>query len=91
MQITLDVPEDIAAQLTASRADLSRAALEGLAMEAYRSGDLSESQVRRLLGLGTRYEVHGFLKSNSVPIRYTEQDLDRDIENLARTRMGGHR
>ena len=81
MQITLDLPEDIAAQLTESRPDLSRAALESLAMEAYRSGDLAESKVRRLLGFATRYELHGFLKSHLIPLRYTEHDLDRDIEN----------
>jgi len=91
MQIALDLPEDIAAQLTASRGDLSRAALEGLAIEAYGSGDLPESQIRRLLGLATRYEVHGFLKGHGVPIRYTEQDLKRDIENVARMRLGGRR
>jgi len=25
--------------------------------------------------------IYGFLKDHSVPLRYNEQDLDRDIEN----------
>jgi predicted HTH domain antitoxin len=81
MQITLELPEDIARHLKTGGSDISRTALEGLALEGYRSGKLSESQVRRLLEFGTRYEVHGFLKEHSVPLRYSEQDLDRDIEN----------
>ena len=81
MQVTLNLPEDIARHLEAGGTGVSRAALEGLALEGYRSGKLSESQVRRLLEFGTRYEVHGFLKQHGVPLRYSEQDLERDMEN----------
>jgi predicted HTH domain antitoxin len=81
MQITLDLPEDIVAELGLSGRDLSRAALEGLALEGYRSRRLSESQVRRLLNFGTRYEVHGFLKEHGIPLHYSEQDLESDIKN----------
>ncbi len=81
MQIVFDLPEDIARELEAGGGDLSRAALEGLALEGYRSGRLSESQVRRLLNFGTRYEVHGFLKEHGAVLRYSEADLESDIEN----------
>jgi predicted HTH domain antitoxin len=81
MQVTVNLPEDIARELAASGRDLSRTALESLALEGYRSGRLSESQVRRLLDFGTRYQVHGFLKEHGVPLRYSEQDLASDIEN----------
>jgi predicted HTH domain antitoxin len=81
MQITLNLPEDIARHLETGGAGIPRAALEGLALEGYRSGKLTESQVRRLLEFGTRYEVHGFLKEHGVPLRYSERDLDRDLEN----------
>jgi len=39
MQITLDLPEDIAGELGIGGCDLSRAALEGLALEGFASGD----------------------------------------------------
>jgi predicted HTH domain antitoxin len=81
MKITVELPEDIALQLERSGRDLSRAALEALAVEGYRSGALSEAQVRKLLNLGTRHEVHGFLKEHDVPLRYTELDLESDTEN----------
>ncbi|HUE03724.1 MAG TPA: UPF0175 family protein [Bryobacteraceae bacterium] len=80
MQISLDLPEDVVRQLQAAGQDISRAVLEGLALEGYRSGNLTESQVRRILGFDTRYEVHGFLKQHDVPLQYNEQDLDRDVE-----------
>ncbi len=79
-QISLDLPDDILLQLQDGGRDVSRAAPEGLALEGYRSGALSESQVRRLLGFGTRLEVHGFLKDHGVSLHFSDQDLDRDIE-----------
>lgn len=48
-------------------------------MEGYRTGALTESQVRRLLGLETRFEVHALLKEHKVPLRYTEADLAEDL------------
>lgn len=78
MQITLEVPEDIAAYLVASGQDLPRAALEGFAAEQYRTGRLSTAQLRRLLGLETRMEVHGFLKDRGVYLHYDLADLEQD-------------
>ena len=81
MQITLDLPEDIARHLERRGCTVSTTALEGLALEGYRSGALSESQLRRMLGFGTRYQVHGFLKDHGVLLQYDEQDLENDLEN----------
>jgi hypothetical protein len=41
---------------------------------------LTESQVRRLLGFETRFEVHALLKEHKVPLHYTEADLVEDLE-----------
>ena len=41
MQITLELPEDIAEVFESKWSDLARAALEGLALEAYRSHALT--------------------------------------------------
>lgn len=78
MQITLELPEDIAASLTPSGGDLSRSALEALALEAYRERKLSTGQLRRLLGFQTRSQVHGFLKEHRVFLHYDEEDLEHD-------------
>ncbi len=85
MQVTLNLPEDIGHELEARFQDLPRAALESLALEAYRSGALTEFQVQRLLGFQTRLEVDGFLKSHGVYLNYTLEDLDRDTETSRRS------
>jgi predicted HTH domain antitoxin len=79
MQVTLDLPDDISAALEGQWRDLPRQALEALAVEGYRTGALTESQVRRLLGLETRFQVHALLKDHRVPLRYTEADLEDDL------------
>src|SRR5664280_708259 len=62
-----------------SQPDLPRAVLEALALEGYRSRRITESQVRRLLGLETRIEVHAFLKAHGVPLDYSVADLEQDL------------
>ena len=48
MQITLELPEDIAQGVESKWKDLSRVALESLALEAYRSHASRAAQLRRL-------------------------------------------
>ena len=64
MQITLELPEDIAQGLGSRWKDLPRAALESLALEAYRSHALTAAQLRRFLGFETRVQVDDFLKEH---------------------------
>jgi len=80
MTIVLNLPEDIAKELSQRQGDLSRAALESLALEEYRNGNLSEEQVRRMLGFSSRFEVHAFLKQHNTHLSYTEADLRHDLE-----------
>jgi hypothetical protein len=76
MQITLELPDKLAGESN----DLPRALLESFALEGYRSGKLTEEQVRKILGYGTRMQVHGFLKEHGVYLASTLEDLDRDTE-----------
>jgi hypothetical protein len=50
MDVQLKIPEDVARVIQNQQPDLSRAALEALALEGYRSECLWEGQVRRMLG-----------------------------------------
>ena len=79
MQVKLDLPDDISEALEGQWPDLPRQALEALAVEGYRTGALTENQVRRLLGLGSRFQVHALLKDHRVSLRYTESDLEDDL------------
>jgi hypothetical protein len=62
MHITIEVPDEIAKALQEAWQDIPRGVLESIALEGYRSGALSDGQLRRLLDFETRFEVHGFLK-----------------------------
>jgi len=80
MQITVELPKDIA-----QHPDPARAALEALAIEGYRSGALTSFETRRLLGFETRYELDGFLKAHNVwEHAYNVEDFNRDCETLER-------
>ena len=79
MQVTVDLPDDILRALEGRWPDLTRQALEAIAVEGYRTGALSENQVRRLLGLQSRFEVHTLLKEHRVALRYSVSDLEDDI------------
>ena len=60
--------------------DVPRRSLEAIALEGYRTGALTEEQVRRVLALETRFDVHALLKAHHVPLRYTAADLDEDLD-----------
>ncbi|HMD96424.1 MAG TPA: UPF0175 family protein [Terriglobia bacterium] len=79
MQVAIELPEDIVAGLEAKWKDLPRHALEAIALEGYRSGALTESQVRRVLGFQTRWEVNSFLKDRGVYYNYTPSEIDQEI------------
>jgi hypothetical protein len=84
MQLAIELPEDIAEDLRAKWKDLPRHALEAIALEGYRSGALTESQVRRVLGFETRLEVNSFLKDRGVYYNYSPSELDQEIETNER-------
>lgn len=83
MQVVLNIPDELSTVLAALGPDPSRAALEALAIEGYRSGALTPSQTRLLLGLETRYELDGFLKAHKVlEHAYGLEDLEQDRRTM---------
>ena len=84
MQLAIELPEDIAEDLRAKWKDMPRHALEAIALEGYRSGALTESQLRRVLGFETRLEVNSFLRDRGVYYNYSPSELDQEIETNER-------
>jgi hypothetical protein len=54
MQVTVDIPDDLAERLKAAGGDLSRRALESFVLEEYKRARLTKPELRRLLGFTTR-------------------------------------
>ncbi len=79
----LRIPDGLAERLGAAR-ELERRALEGLALEEFRLGHLGRQEVRELLGFATRRELDVFLTSHGIFGIYTQDDLERDRQDLQR-------
>lgn len=80
VEITLEIPEEVAREIAPDAAGVSQVALESLALEGVRSGRLSEAQAQKLLGFGTRYRMDGFLKQHGIYIEMTLEEVHRDTE-----------
>ena len=86
MQVTVEIPEDIAKLLNSKWANLPRGVLESLALEAYRSGTLTTPQLRRLLGFDTPMEVDAFLKQAGIYLDYGLEDYEEDLKTIRKVR-----
>jgi predicted HTH domain antitoxin len=76
-RVTPDLPDELSRFLAAS-GNVERAALESIALQAYREEKLSTAELRRLLGCRTRLQVHAFLKAHGLPLQYGLADLEHD-------------
>ena len=79
MHIAIDIPDDIGNILAAQAGGVSRAVLEAVAIEAYRSGAITTLQVQQMLGLHSRWETEAFLQRAEAFHDYTMDDLEKDI------------
>ena len=81
MQVTVEVPDDLAAALNLTERDPAGAALEAMALEAFRERKLTGYQLRSLLGIPSRYDFWEFLKERRIET-YSVEDLERDLAVL---------
>lgn len=84
MRIWLDLPDNAVGQLAEEGRDLSRTALEALAIDAYRTNRITAHQLCQLLQIPSRYELDGFLKQHGVPLEYSIEDFEREGATSAR-------
>lgn len=84
MTVTVEIPDDLGRRLAADSNDLSRRALEALALEGFRQDRLTKPELRRMLGFETREALDGFLKAHNVFIEYSLEDLEQERRDLRR-------
>jgi len=87
MQVTVELPEDIAESLQTGWKDVERSVLEAIAINAYRSGVLTRAEVARLLGFRTTLQVDEFMTMAGVPFPYGIEDYEQDLETIRRAKM----
>lgn len=78
MQITVELPDDIA-----QHPNPGREALEALAVEAYRLRKLTQFQVGQLLGF-SRIQTEDFLARHLDLYDYSTEELEAEAELLHR-------
>ena len=81
MQVAVEVPDDLAAALNLKDRDPAGAALEAMALEAFRERKLTGYQLRTLLGIGSRFDLWELLKERRIET-YTVEDLEHDLDVL---------
>jgi predicted HTH domain antitoxin len=82
MQITIELPDDIANQLQLQPANISRRVLELIAADNYRQGRIGAAEVRQMLNFSSRWETYDFLKREKAYLPYTENDLEQDVKAI---------
>ncbi|RYD29493.1 MAG: UPF0175 family protein [Verrucomicrobiaceae bacterium] len=81
MLVSVEIPDQIAYSLRLDGPQASRRALEMLALEGYKEGQLSRGQVSRMLDLEFN-ETEMFLKDHGAMLGLTAEDLEQDSANL---------
>lgn len=80
VSVKVAIPDEV---LSGQNGEISHRILEEFALEGFKSGQLTIAQMRRILGLETRIQVHEFLAAHGIPwVDYDEAELQREVETL---------
>ena len=74
MQVLLDIPDNLAANLIPAGQDPARTLLEDLLVMRYREEKISGPELMAALGIQSRLEFEAFLRNNCVWINYSVED-----------------
>ena len=81
MQVTVELPDQVARQWGETPDAVGRHVMEDAAIEGYRTGRLSHRQVGAMLELDY-WQTEAFLKERGVPLNYSAADLEADHVTL---------
>jgi hypothetical protein len=84
MNVTPQIPGELAVRLATEGGGLERRVLEGFALAEYQAGRLTRPEPRSLLGFATRQELDGFLKAHGVNEGMTPEEFEGDRATLDR-------
>ncbi len=78
MEITLTIPDEVAAEIqNSSSTPLPRRLLELAAIRAHEDDLITEREVMNMLGFGDREELYEFFKRYDVRSKYTSEDFEK--------------
>lgn len=82
--MNIPIPADLEDRLQPHLAQLSRRALEAIALEAYTNRLISAAEVQALLQLPSHLATDAFLKENGATRSLTLEDVQQDVQTLDR-------
>ena len=84
MSVQIEIPDSV---FSLPAGEVSRQVLETVALEGFKSGQLSTYQVRKMLGFESRFQVHKFLADHGIPwVDYSVDEAKQEIEMLQELR-----
>ncbi len=81
--IKISLPDALVKALGTDPVELPRRAVEGLAVQAYRSGKISHAQVAEILNLD-RWETDAFLKKAEAHRPWENEEFSTDLAQVRR-------
>ena len=81
MQVSFEMPDQVARQWGETPDAVGRHVLEDAAIEGYRTGHLTQRQVGAMLGLDY-WQTEALLNQRAVPLNYSPADLAADQATL---------
>ena len=81
MEVTINLPEDVAQVFLKNGENIERKVLEATAIEGYREGKLSQAQVSRMLDLN-RFETDEFLKRTTFRLIIRSKIWSKTVKRL---------
>ncbi len=87
MQVTVEMPDQIARQWADTPDAIGRHILEDAAIEGYRAGRLSHRQAGTMLGLDY-WQTEAFLSKRAALLNYSPADLSDDNVTLEKILSG---
>ena len=79
--ISLKIPEDVVEHLRLPPCNLEQELKKELALHLYAEGILPQASACRLAGM-KRLAFEQLLGERRIPVRYTSEDLDQDLQTL---------
>lgn len=81
MILSVELPDSFAHEMHLDGVQGNRRALEKIALEGYRAGELSRGQVSELLGQSF-YETEAFLKEHDCGLGLTFEQHERSLQRV---------
>jgi hypothetical protein len=80
MTITIEVPDELVAQLVGGGQEPARTVVGAIALDGYRNDRLTEAHIRQPARFRNAMAVDGFLKERGAFMHYRVEDLQHDRE-----------